>query len=156
MLFLGIVAASLIFLSAYGGMVSLAQVAIFGIAGFVLGNATTNGNTKGLNLGWNPWWGVARRASSSPSSSALLFGALASRSVGIYFLMITLTYSVIANLFFGQVTDVSGFGGISGIPAPSFDRQGRRAPEPPLLRRARRRRSSSTCCSATSCARRSG
>ena len=32
--------------------------------------------------------------------------------------MITLTYSVIANLFFGQVTDVSGFGGISGIPAP--------------------------------------
>ena len=49
---------------------------------------------------------------------ALLFGALANRSVGIYFLMITLTYSVIANLFFGQVTDVSGFGGISGIPAP--------------------------------------
>src|SRR6476659_4607840 len=49
---------------------------------------------------------------------ALLFGALANRSVGIYFLMITLTYSVIANLFFGQVTDVSGFGGISGIPTP--------------------------------------
>ena len=58
MLLLGIVAASLIFLSAYGGMVSLAQVAIYGIAGFVLGNATTNGNTKGLNLGWNPWLGV--------------------------------------------------------------------------------------------------
>ena len=54
MLFLGIVAASLIFLSAYGGMVSLAQVAIYGIAGFVVGNATTNGNTKGLNLGWSP------------------------------------------------------------------------------------------------------
>jgi branched-chain amino acid transport system permease protein len=32
--------------------------------------------------------------------------------------MITLTYSVIANLTFGQVTDVSGFGGISGIPTP--------------------------------------
>ena len=32
--------------------------------------------------------------------------------------MITLTYSVIANLVFGQVTDISGFGGISGIPAP--------------------------------------
>ena len=52
MLFLGIVAASLIFLSAYGGMVSLAQVAIYGVAGFALGNLTTNGNTKGLNLGW--------------------------------------------------------------------------------------------------------
>ena len=35
MLFLGIAAASLIFLSAYGGMVSLAQVALYGIAGFV-------------------------------------------------------------------------------------------------------------------------
>ena len=62
--------------------------------------------------------GRARSGSSSPSPSALLFGAIASRSVGIYFLMITLTYSVIANLFFGQVTDVSGFGGISGIPTP--------------------------------------
>ena len=59
MLFLGIVAASLIFLSAYGGMVSLAQVAIYGIAGFALGNLTTNGNTKGLNLGWDPGAGIA-------------------------------------------------------------------------------------------------
>jgi branched-chain amino acid transport system permease protein len=117
MLFLGIVAASLIFLSAYGGMVSLAQVAIYGIAGFVVGNATTNGNTKGLNLGWNPWWGVLLGIAIAVAV-AFLFGALASRSVGIYFLMITLTYSVIANLTFGQVTDISGFGGISGIPAP--------------------------------------
>jgi branched-chain amino acid transport system permease protein len=118
MLFLGIAAASLIFLSAYGGMVSLAQVSIYGIAGFVLGNATTNGNTKGLNLGWNPWWGVVVGIAFAVAM-ALMFGALANRSVGIYFLMITLTYSVIANLFFGQVTDVSGFGGISGIPTPS-------------------------------------
>ena len=51
---------------------------------------------------------------------ALVFGALASRSYGIYFLMITLVFSVIANLFFGQVTSVSGFGGISGIPIPDF------------------------------------
>jgi branched-chain amino acid transport system permease protein len=116
-MFLGIVAASLIFLQAYGGMVSLAQVALFGVAGFVLGNATTNGNTKGLNLGWNPWWGVLL-AFAVTIAVGLVFGALASRSVGIYFLMITLTYSVIANLTFGQVTDVSGFGGISGIPTP--------------------------------------
>jgi branched-chain amino acid transport system permease protein len=117
MLFLGIVAASLIFLSAYVGMVSLAQVAVYGIAGFVVGNATTNGNTKGLNLGWNPWWGVLLGIAFAVLIG-LLFGAIASRSVGIYFLMITLTYSVIANLTFGQVTDVSGFGGISGIPTP--------------------------------------
>ena len=117
-LILGIVAASLIFLSAYGGMVSLAQVSVYGVAGFVVGNATTNGNTKGLNLGWSPWWGIVVGLLIAVVM-ALLFGGLANRSVGIYFLMITLTYSVIANLFFGQVTDVSGFGGISGIPAPS-------------------------------------
>jgi branched-chain amino acid transport system permease protein len=119
MLLLGIVAASLIFLSAYGGMVSLAQVAIFGIAGFVLGNVVTNGNTKGLNLGWNPWLGVVL-AIVIATSIGLLFGALASRSFGIYFLMITLTFGVIANLFFGQVTDFSGFGGISGIGVPGL------------------------------------
>ena len=34
--------------------------------------------------------------------------------------MITLVFSVIANLFFGQVTSISGFGGISGIPIPDF------------------------------------
>ena len=116
-LLLGVVAASLIFLSAYGGMVSLAQVALFGISGFVLGNVVTNGNTKGLNLGWSPWLGVLL-AIVIATLVALLFGLLASRSVGIYFLMITLTFGVIANLFFGQVTAFSGFGGISGIPAP--------------------------------------
>jgi branched-chain amino acid transport system permease protein len=119
MLFLGIVAASLIFLSAYGGMVSLAQVAIYGVAGFALGNLTTTGNTKGLNLGWAEAPGIVV-AIAIAVVVALIFGALASRSYGIYFLMITLVFSVIANLFFGQVTSVSGFGGISGIPIPDF------------------------------------
>ncbi|HLM27038.1 MAG TPA: branched-chain amino acid ABC transporter permease [Thermoleophilaceae bacterium] len=118
-LFLGIVAASLIFLSADGGMVTLAQVAIYGVAGFALGNLTTTGNTKGLNLGWDPVLGIVV-AIAIAVVVALVFGALASRSYGIYFLMITLVFSVIANLFFGQVTSVSGFGGISGIPIPEF------------------------------------
>jgi branched-chain amino acid transport system permease protein len=37
-LWLGIAAASLIFLSAYGGMVSLAQVGIYGVAGMTFAN----------------------------------------------------------------------------------------------------------------------
>ncbi|PWU24578.1 MAG: branched-chain amino acid ABC transporter permease [Candidatus Rokuibacteriota bacterium] len=115
--FLGIAASSLIFLSAYGGMVSLCQVSIYGIAGFALGNVVTNGNTKGLNLGWSPWvapvLGIA-----IATAVALLLGALASRSAGIYFLMITLTFAVIANAFFGADLSLSGFGGISGIRAP--------------------------------------
>jgi branched-chain amino acid transport system permease protein len=117
-LLLGIIAASLTFLSAYGGMVSLAQVAIYGIAGFVAGNATTT-DSKGLNLGWNPWVGTILGLAIG-TGIALIFGALACRSIGIYFLMITLTYGVIANLFFGQVTQLSGFGGISGITPPSL------------------------------------
>jgi branched-chain amino acid transport system permease protein len=113
-LFLGIAAASLIFLSAYGGMVSLAQVSLYGIAGFTLGNVVTAGETKGLNLGWDPWLGVVF-AIGVATAIGLLFGAIASRATGIYFLMITLTFSVLANVFFGQVTLLSGFGGISNI-----------------------------------------
>jgi branched-chain amino acid transport system permease protein len=45
----------------------------------------------------------------------LIGGAVASRSTGIYFLMITLTYSVIATYTLGQVTKISGFSGIGGI-----------------------------------------
>jgi branched-chain amino acid transport system permease protein len=113
---MGIAAASLIFLSAYGGMVSLAQVALYGIAGFALGNMVTSGEAKGLALGWNPWLAIVL-AILITTAVGLVFGAVASRSAGIYFLMITLTYAVIANYFFGQVTLVSGFSGISGIDA---------------------------------------
>ncbi len=119
MLIFGTVAASLIFLSAYGGMVSLAQVALFGIAGFALGNMTTDGNTKGLNLDWALGVGIVL-AILVAVVVAFIFGVIASRSFGIYFLMITLVFSVIANLIFGQVTSISGFGGISGIPIPEF------------------------------------
>jgi branched-chain amino acid transport system permease protein len=51
----GLAAASLVFLSAYGGMVSLAQTALFGMAGIILGNLATEGGpggtSKGLHLG---------------------------------------------------------------------------------------------------------
>lgn len=117
-LILGIVAMSLTFLASYGGMVSLAQTALFGIAGFVFGNMTTV-DTKGLVLGYNPWVGILP-AILIATAIGLMFGGLASRSTGIYFLMITLTYSVIANLSFGQIEKFSGFGGISGIVPPSI------------------------------------
>jgi branched-chain amino acid transport system permease protein len=118
---IGIAAASLIFLSAYGGMVSLAQFALVGIAGFSLGNMVTQAESKGLNLGWDPWLSILL-AILITTAIGLIFGAVSSRSAGIYFLMITLTYAVIANYFFGQVTLVSGFSGISGIAnyAPGF------------------------------------
>ncbi|HKB93862.1 MAG TPA: branched-chain amino acid ABC transporter permease [Gaiellaceae bacterium] len=107
-------AMSLIFLSAYGNMTSLAQVSIYGIAGFVLGNCVTTGETKGLNLGLGPWTGVVLAVAIATAVSFIL-GAVAARSTGIYFLMLTLSFAVMVNYFFGQVTLVSGFGGIGNV-----------------------------------------
>lgn len=116
--FYGIAASSLIFLSAYGGMVSLAQTALFGIAGVIIGNLATKGGpggvSKGLHLGWDPTLALVV-AILMTTAIGLLFGLVAARSAGIYFLMITLTFSVIATYALGQVTNISGFSGIGGI-----------------------------------------
>ncbi len=115
---LGIGAASLVFLSAYGGMISLAQAGLMGIAGYALGNMVSErvegGETKGLLLGWDPTLSVVL-AILLTVGIGILFGAVASRSFGIYFLMLTLTYSVIGFLFVSQVTQVGGFSPIAGI-----------------------------------------
>ncbi len=115
---LGLAASSLIFLAAYGGMVSLAQWLIFGVAGFAVGNVVAESG-RGLRLGWHPWVGVVI-ALVVAALVSLLLGALSSRSTGIYFLMLTLTYAVIGFFFFGQVTTFSGFGGMTGIDPPGF------------------------------------
>ncbi len=123
--FMGIVASSLIFLSAYGGMVSLSQTALFGLSGVILGNLSTKGGTggtsKGLHLGWNPTLSVVV-AVVLTTAFALLLGAVSARSAGIYFLMITLTFAVIVTLTLSSVTKISGFSGIGGIDraAPSW------------------------------------
>jgi branched-chain amino acid transport system permease protein len=114
----GIAAASLIFLFAYGGMISLAQTALMGICGYLLGNMVTQGGagggSKGLTLGWDPTTALVA-AILLTTAIGLIFGAVASRSLGIYFLMLTLSYAVIANYFFGQVTQFGGFSPIAGI-----------------------------------------
>lgn len=114
----GIAGASLVFLFAYGGMISLAQTALMGISGYLLGNMVTQsgpgGESKGLLLGWDPTLALVL-AIVGTALIALIFGAIAARSLGIYFLMLTLTYAVIANYFFGQVTQFGGFSPIAGI-----------------------------------------
>ena len=118
MFIFGIAAASLIFLSAYGGMTSLAQTALMGISAYLLGNMVTKGGaggeTKGLTLGWDPTVALVLALGITPIS-VVIFGLVAARSLGIYFLMLTLTYGVIANYFFGQVTEFGGFSPIAGI-----------------------------------------
>jgi branched-chain amino acid transport system permease protein len=118
MLIFGIAAASLIFLSAYGAMTSLAQTALMGISAYLLGNMVTQGGaggeSKGLTLGWDPTLALIL-ALVITTAIGVAFGAVAARSFGIYFLMLTLTYGVIANYFFGQVTQFGGFSPIAGV-----------------------------------------
>lgn len=117
-LMLGLAASTIVFLSAYGGMDSLGQWLIFGIAGFVVGNVVAESG-RGMKLGWEPWLAVPI-ALLVATTIAFVLGALSARSTGIYFLMLTLTYAVIGFYFFGQVTTFSGFGGMTGIDAPGF------------------------------------
>jgi branched-chain amino acid transport system permease protein len=115
-LWLGIAAASLIFLAAYVGMVSLGQVALYGIAGFTMANLVAADG--GSPIAWNPW--LATLAGILAAVAAGLFiGAIASRSYGIYFLMITLAVAVLTYYFFGQVTQFSGFGGVNSVARPA-------------------------------------
>jgi branched-chain amino acid transport system permease protein len=126
-LWLGIAAASVIFLSGYGGMVSLGQTALYGIAGFTMANlVASDGGAQqnrifGLDLGdnWSPWWGVVGGIVTA-TVIGLLFGAIACRSEGIYFLMLTLAFGVLVFYFFGQVEPLSGFGGVNQVPAPDL------------------------------------
>ena len=167
-LWLGIAAASLIFLSAYGGMVSLAQVGIYGVAGMTFANLVLADG--GAAAAWSPW--IATIAALLVATLVGLgFGAIAARSVGIYFLMITLAFSVLVFYFFSQVTELSGFGGVNNVDLPGTRRQprprpgpallhdprrcGARLPRPALRRRARRSGWPSRACatSPTACAR---
>jgi branched-chain amino acid transport system permease protein len=119
-LIVGIAAASMIFLAAYGGMISLSQTMLMGCAGFMIGNMVTKGGaggqSKGLTLGWDPTLALVI-ALAGTTLLGIMLGAIAARSTGIYFLMITLTYSVVGFYFVGQVTVVSGFSGIANINA---------------------------------------
>jgi branched-chain amino acid transport system permease protein len=116
-LWLGLAASSLIFLAAYGGMVSLAQVGIYGVAGMTYANLVLADG--GNAAAWSPWL-AALAAIVVASVVGLGFGAIAARSVGIYFLMITLAFSVLVYYFFSQVTQLSGFGGVNNVDLPGL------------------------------------
>ncbi|MDQ6773184.1 MAG: branched-chain amino acid ABC transporter permease [Candidatus Dormibacteraeota bacterium] len=116
-LWLGIAAASVIYLNRDGGMVSLGQVGIYAVAGFTMANLVTA--FGGRHLGWDPWLATVT-AIVAATLFGLLIGAIASRSYGIYFLMITLAVSVIVFYFFAQVTTLSGYGGIRNVTTPAL------------------------------------
>jgi branched-chain amino acid transport system permease protein len=126
-LWLGVAAASLIFLAAYGGMVSLAQVGLYGVAGMTFANLVLADG--GSAAAWNPWLAVVA-ALVVATLAGLGFGWIAARSEGIYFLMITLAFSVLVFYFFSQVTQLSGFGGINNVDLPGLLGNPEQDPEP--------------------------
>ena len=67
-LWLGIAAASLIFLAGYVGIVSLGQVALYGIAGFTMANLVEADG--GSAIAWNPWVATSPGSSSRPRSAS--------------------------------------------------------------------------------------
>jgi branched-chain amino acid transport system permease protein len=121
-LWLGLAASSLTFLAGYGGMVSLSQTALFGIAGFVAAKLTVDSGT-------DPW--VAALAAIGVAVAAgVLFGAIASGSEGIYFLMITLAFAVITFFFFSQHPSFGSHRGINGVSPPAVFENPVRSPAP--------------------------
>src|SRR5687767_8260771 len=126
-LWLGIAAVSLIFLAGYVGIVSLGQVALYGIAGFTMANLVEADG--GSTIAWNPWLATVV-AILVATGVGFFLGAIASRSYGIYFLMITLAFAVLVYFFFGQVTDLSGFGGVNNVDRPGVVGNPLQDPEP--------------------------
>jgi branched-chain amino acid transport system permease protein len=124
-LFLGVISLSLMFLGGYGGMVSLAQMTVAGVAGYMV--AIIGGNSLNFGLLW-PWWATLPAAIAIGTIVATLIGAISVRTEGIYTIMITIAIAMAFFSFAQQ--NYSIFNGHSGfasvLPPPVFDIDWRR------------------------------
>jgi branched-chain amino acid transport system permease protein len=116
-LILGLIALSLSFLAGYGGMVSLAQMTVAGIAGYgmaVLGHSSA----PEISLGW-PWWAAVPVAITVAVICSTLIGWLSVRTEGIYTIMITLAIGVaFYYLVLQNYSIFNGFQGLRELKAP--------------------------------------
>lgn len=116
-LFLGVIALSLTFLAGYGGMVSLAQMTVAGVAGYMLGIFGDNSSNV-MGFGW-PWWVTVPVCIAIATAFATIVGAISVRTEGIYTIMITLAISVAFFYFARQNYEIfNGFNGFAGLEAP--------------------------------------
>lgn len=116
---LGMIALSLMFLAGYGGMVSLVQMTIAGLAGYMVAIFGTSAIID-ISLGW-PWWISIPLALIIAMIFGTIVGALAVRTEGIYTIMITLA---IASAFFYFTRQnyvlFNGFSGFNGVLPPQL------------------------------------
>ncbi len=115
---LGLVALSLTFLGGSGGMISLSQGTIAGLAGYLVAIFGSSAVTT-ISLGW-PWWLAIPIALLISVLFAAFIGWLSVRTEGIYTIMITLAIGV-AFFYLAQqnYTVFNGFQGLSQIHPPS-------------------------------------
>ncbi|MEP3427903.1 MAG: branched-chain amino acid ABC transporter permease [Roseibium sp.] len=116
---LGIISLSLMFLGGYGGMVSMAQMAIAGFAGYMVAifgeSAISN-----ISQGW-PWWIVIPLALFLTMILSAAIGWLAVRTEGIYTIMITLAVAAAFFYFARQNYDLfNGFQGFNSVLPPKL------------------------------------
>ena len=116
---LGMIALSLMFLAGYGGMVSLAQMTVAGMAGYMVAIFGTSAIDT-ISLGW-PWYVAIPIALIVAMVFGTLTGWLAVRTEGIYTIMITLAIAA-AFFYFTRQNYVifNGFSGFNGVLPPEL------------------------------------
>jgi len=113
MMIFALFAMSLDLLIGYTGMASLGHAAYFGIAAYATGLVA-------LKLGWSVWLALPAGLLVA-ALTATLFGVLALRTRGGYFLMITLALSqVVWGIAFGWRSLTGGDDGLPEVPRPNL------------------------------------
>jgi branched-chain amino acid transport system permease protein len=114
-LILGMIALSLMVLAGYGGMVSMAQLTVAGVAGYAVAILGPNG-TGVLGLNW-PWEIYVPAAILIAGIVSALIGAISVRTAGIYTIMITLAtgtaFFYLAQQNYSLFNGHSGFRGVA-------------------------------------------
>jgi branched-chain amino acid transport system permease protein len=110
-LVLGVIALSLTFLAGYGGIVSLAQMTVAGIAGYAVAVLGTSSSPE-ISLAW-PWWVAVPFAVLIAVLCATAIGWLSVRTDGIYTIMITLAIGVA--FYYLVLQNYSVFNGFQGL-----------------------------------------
>ena len=115
---LGLIALSLTFLAGFGGMISLAQMTIAGIAGYLMAILGTSAVVE-ISLKW-PWWLAVPLGIAAATVAATFIGWLSVRTEGIYTIMITLAVGVAFYYLCLQNYSVfNGFQGFQQVYAPT-------------------------------------